>query len=707
MAIDPLIERDNAYLAAGRRARDAARVEARSLVDAEDIVSKLGDWCKRVLFRSVSVKSESDGQDLSDILALPPDQSALAAFAHLPAGASRQSLEDGFRAVLDNSEHTQRHALEWLFGRALANALVEELVRDGSPVRHVLPGIWNLAGSRDLLYAAVTETLPKLLCNSPSAFRVVLAQLDTAIDDINRNPGIGTYSAERVGFNAFVEEWRSKRSLIELWKARHHGPPVHYDLLDLVSVIAPVDRAAVLAKLERFDFPHPIRQILQYNTILHDRAEIAAALEAAPACTDDRQRWNYRMSAVLLLEAAEHHCQELWSAVHRPVGSPEAVGAPLEETSGILSSWFEDLGRIVMERSDGGFLGSQWLLLKSADERVGRGRGDDPDDQRYLRQADVIQWIACGLVKAGLSGTEVASLVELPDTPDSGSVVVVQQASPTDMESSPRLGALSMITVLDHMVGSASSDDVSTQLDRLDALLADRDPDFGVEAVLPTGRQDLPAYSCGHLFAHSEEPVDRWRQSWELLVEQRRRAQHWQETQDADALAPSLFLLATGVLCVDWLISSGQPRTDLAREFWREVFDGARDCWLTVSLQPLGERIETHICRLFARHPRVFGAFEDSVKSDGLQKSDDYSQILARDLALLGGDDLMLTICCLNAFHNGVTPAAMNRVLSENSGHVDAQLKQFARWQAYERRVRKRIDIVDKLDDMRTAIQKL
>ena len=336
-----------------------------------------------------------------------------------------------------------------------------------------------------------------------------------------------------------------------------------------------------------------------------------------------------------------------------------------------------------------------------------RGRGGDPADQRYLRQDDLIEWIACGLAKAGLPGSEIASLVEFPDTPDHDNVVIVQPPSPKDAETSACLGALSMITVLDHMIGNASSDGVTAQLDRLDALLAARDPNFEIEAILATSPRDLPACSCGHLFAHGDEPVARWRQSWDLLVEQRRRAQHWREMQDADALAPSLFLLAAGTLCVDWLISSGQPRADHARQLWSQVFDGARDCWLTVSLQPLAERIETHIGRLFARHPMVFGASADSAKPDTPRNADNYSELLARDLTLLGGDDLMLAVCCLNAFHNGVTPAAMNRVLIENSGQIDAQLRQFERWQKYERRIRKRTDIVNELADLRTAIGNL
>ena len=348
--IDPLVERDNAYLSAVRNARGAARAEARALADCEDVVSKLTGWCKRVLFGSANLKTRNDGQDLTDLLTLPPNQSPLQAFAHIPAGTRRQSLEYGFRALLDNSEHAQRNLLEWLFGQALANAFVEELSKENNPAKHLLRGIWNLAGSRDLLYAAFVETFPKLLCNSPSAFRVVLAQLDIEIDDINRNPGIGTYSVERESFNAFVEEWRSKRSLVELWKARNHGPPVHYSLLDLVSIILPVDRTAVLAQLERFDFPHPIRQIFQYNAILHDRGEIAAELEAAPVCMDVNKSWNHRLSAFLLLETAEHHCRDLWNAACRPDGSGEADAASVEETRAVLLSWFEDLGRIGRSR---------------------------------------------------------------------------------------------------------------------------------------------------------------------------------------------------------------------------------------------------------------------------------------------------------------------------------------------------------------------
>ena len=353
-----------------------------------------------------------------------------------------------------------------------------------------------------------------------------------------------------------------------------------------------------------------MRQIFQYNTILHDRDEIAAALEHAPVCSDDNRSWNHSLPALLLLETAEHHCQDRWHSVCQADHPDKVDPVAVEETTSILSSWFEELGRIVMARQDSKFLGPKWLLLKTVDERMYRGRREGSGDRRYLRQDDLIEWIALGLSKAELVSAEIADLVEFPDTPSLIEAAPVWTASPDHGKNSFRLGALSMMTVLDRMSGNASPDNARAQLDRLDALVAVRDPDFETESIMPSNSGDLPTNSCGFLLACTEEPAARWRQSWALLVEQKRRAQHWRETLDGDALAPTLFLLAAGTLGIDWLMSPGQCRRDEARELWRVVFDGARECWLTISLQLLVERVEAHIGRLFARHPMVFGGSE-------------------------------------------------------------------------------------------------
>ena len=87
-----------------------------------------------------------------------------------------------------------------------------------------------------------------------------------------------------------------------------------------------------------------------------------------------------------------------------------------------------------------------------------------------------------------------------------------------------------------------------------------------------------------------------------------------------------------------------------------------------------------------------------------MDTSGDYGDLLARDLDRLGGDDLMLAVCCLNVRHNGAAPATIDKVLKRNSGHLDAILRQFERWQQLERKVRRRTEIVEALKKLRAEI---
>ena len=123
--------------------------------------------------------------------------------------------------------------------------------------------------------------------------------------------------------------------------------------------------------------------------------------------------------------------------------------------------------------------------------------------------------------------------------------------------------------------------------------------------------------------------------------------------------------------------------------------------------RPLGEDVGRQVGRLFARHPRVFGddAGEGDASESGVTDTDaDYGELLARDLECLGGDDLMLAVCCLHARHNGASPAIIDKVLKRNSGYLDTTLRQFERWQQLERRVRRRPEIVDALNELRAEI---
>ena len=281
-----------------------------------------------------------------------------------------------------------------------------------------------------------------------------------------------------------------------------------------------------------------------------------------------------------------------------------------------------------------------------------------------------------------------------------------------------------MMGMINYMRDNTSVENRQQLLDWLDALLASRDPAFEnwlnilvalqnsareAEYLLSSGIHDLPTTYCGYLLANEENPAKRWRQSWDRLIEQRRRAQHWHQTDDFDAFAPSLFLIAVGIWSINCLLSPPQGHLDKAKEMWRELFNGARDCWLTIPSTHLTKCIEMHVGHLFTQHPIVFGnSFSngDVSEPNTVQDASAYIERLAQDLDCLGGDDFMLTICCINA-SRGATPAVIDAILKGNSGHFDAILRQFERWQELERPDRKRTKIVKALTELRQKMEAL
>lgn len=707
---DPMLDGVSAYLVAYLNAGEAGRRDADDLAEADDIVAGLVGWCRLLLRETDIIDNWEEGQELSDLLVLPTGQLPFRAFERVADVNRRRVLRELFEDLLENGEHRDASLMAWLLGEALAKALVECLKGSNDMQVCHISGFQNLASSHDVTHYAFEERLQSLLRGNSSAFSTVLSKMEGQIETIVQNPGIGTYPGEREAFNRTIEAWRSKPSIGELWRASGHWVPVRYGLLDLIPCIAPVDRAEVLKCLDRFDFPHPVRQVLEAKSVLHDREEIAALLREAPSCSEDGQSWNQRLTALLVLEAAEVHCHELWRAARKAQNEGKADPKIIRQTEATLSLWLMELGDIVMTRPDGRFLGSQWLLLKVADERMDRARRRHEEDRglEQIRQEDLIEWIALGLSNAGLVGRDVEALVEFPESLSGRDANPVGTARSDEGSEIPRLGALSMSTFLDHMVGESSSQSVEELLDRFDTLLALRDPAFETEVILATDARGLPANCCGYLLANGDNPADRWQQSWSLLVEQRRRAQHWHETNDGDALASSLFLLAAGTAAIEWLISSRDRNLNDEKELWRAVFDGARDCWLTVLMAPISGQIEAYVGRLFALHPRVFDA--SSVGIDTFRQPDrtvgneSYSERLAGDLSSLGGNDLVLVVCLLNAHRNGASLATMSEVLQWQEGQIDDVVKQFEKWQQVERMVRQRSDLVASLTELRAKM---
>ena len=362
---DARLEQHPAELDSACRRQDASSA-ATELSEADDVVAGLAQWCGDVLFGPPLIDADDRGHGLSVLAALLATQYPEQAFLGISHTERRQSLEAGFRALIEGHEHPRRDLMGWLFGAALTYALDTNMERTGP----LLTRLWNLVKYDTVVRCSFAQSLRELMGRSLSARSAILELLDNRITDINSDPDIGVYVREREGFRELVDAWRSKPSIDRL--RDHQFTDFGDDLLDMMPEVLPVARIDILHRLDRFDFPQPIDQILLRSSIMHDREEITAMLKDAPASSDDGRTWNHRLLALLLLQVVDNHCDALWRALHQPDAANPAASRVMETAKDTLLPWFKQLGSVVMARADAKFLGPQWLFMKVADERMHR-----------------------------------------------------------------------------------------------------------------------------------------------------------------------------------------------------------------------------------------------------------------------------------------------------------------------------------------------
>ena len=179
---DPRLEQHPA----ARKRQDVSNAAAR-LAEADVIVGGLAEWCGDVLFGTDLMHAEDQGQGLSVLTVLLTTRYPDEAFRRISNPEQRQSLEAGFRALIERHEHPGRDVMEWLFGQALMYALEQNSERIGS----LLPKLWNIVKYDILVGSSFVESLRDLLCRSASARRVIVDMVESRITDINADPGLG------------------------------------------------------------------------------------------------------------------------------------------------------------------------------------------------------------------------------------------------------------------------------------------------------------------------------------------------------------------------------------------------------------------------------------------------------------------------------------------------------------------------------------
>ena len=677
-----------------RRRWQHARAEVVMMLGAEGKESAIGDlsaW----LQSSISGETHLSSDERLTFLA-PPEQ----LFPSVRDTVLESKLTDAVTALLQQRENAFRDVASVLLGGAAASVLADRLDNQEVSAEPLVASIWPFGGIDDIIYPesgiAYLESVASLaesLRDRPGSRAALLRWLESRVTGINEHPSEGVPSREGEAFDRFVEEWRRRPSLIRLWRETAGSNFLaHFGGLDIAIPILMADPVGALQRLDKLQFPHPLQEILGNRAIRNHPDLLVELLRCAPPCTCNSKEWNGSLLAVLLLNAADDHCRQLWRNFRN--GN---IVAEDEEVEAALSSWMSELARAVMSRADAAFLSTQWLRLKAEDELLERRL--KPDGPKVLAQTNVIEWIATGLVKSGVTGATMDGCVEFPEREDR-ITPKKPTAAETDADRSPCVPTLAMMVMIDCMIGDEPASK-ENYLDRLDDLLVARDRGFEIGASLDTGATGVPASCIGYLLANERNPAQRWLQSWRLLGEQRRAVQHWRYTRDDEALAPSLFLVAAGIAALDWLCSEPLNHRGKSEDLWRALFDAVRECWLTVEVVHLTERIKRAVSRLFARH-RI--AFDRSDDGNSQEMNLPYSEILANDLNALGGDDVLMATCCELAYRNETPASVLAKVLQHDGGKGDRLLRQFERWQKLERSVKQNPKLAQIVEEMLAEI---
>ena len=194
MMRDPRLEQQRT----DRRLQDAAEAAAR-LADAEAVIADLAEWCRDVLFATDVLDSGDQGNGIAILTAVLTTQYPDDAFRAISDPQQRQSLGAAFRALIEGRDHPQRDVMGWLFGKALVCALEQ----DSERMRLLVPKLWSVISYDFFLGSSFVDSLRDLISRSRSVRRVIIDLLESRINDINDDPGIGSaLSHDREGLRS-------------------------------------------------------------------------------------------------------------------------------------------------------------------------------------------------------------------------------------------------------------------------------------------------------------------------------------------------------------------------------------------------------------------------------------------------------------------------------------------------------------------------
>lgn len=544
------------------------------------------------------------------------------------------SLPGNFLYVIDNFGTNTNHLNEVIMDvawYALGTAIGQSLACQSVKINHLMVA-WSLTERPEMGRYALRQSWLEVLPMLPVQRETWLTEISQFCQKLSKENLLACFQKlDRESVKTQLADWEKTTELSKTWEHSWDSLSFYSPLVEILDLVRLLDETRYLNLLDSFTSPILVYRVLM--THRRDRDTILSLLKGAAIVLDNDDHWNKRVVALLLTEIVVSYARNLIEAVeyqlHRTSEGETNSNTfqQLRETE--IPNWFNDAFGVLLARTDGLVIGVAWLieLIERYQGELWRKRGK----VEWSLTATAIESLSKGLADKGYSLTETS-----PETAKKGLSVW--------------LAAIS-IAQKNQNLQTEAQENLWQWFEKL-LIGKNQDRDKNIENHFYSDSETLTNrwIPCqpANLLVHLNHPVEKWQQAWGRLQEQRRRAMHYHSTKDRSVLAPSQFLIQTGICVLDWLLDDQQY--PVARDLWEVLYRALRETWLTqtMDIYNVWPRL---ISFLFAREPWIF-------KGQNTYLTD----LLPRHLESLREDVELVNMVHENLANNGLSREEVSRI---------------------------------------------
>lgn len=584
MAIDPRFSHEDPGFVEWRRRTEQADEELHSLVpDLDTVVTGIANWIQEIVFRSVEPIEHQDLRVFMSSLGFE-DKPTWWVFRSAP------NFPDELLLPLATAwkPKSQRADLRIanLFGRAISEAQLGE-----SHLFSYQTAVWELLRALpENARRVYEEQFVAELKRSEGTRARLITDLQEDIQNLNQNPDRAVMTREIGLLNTEIERWESEPALVRTWKywnsySLFHGP-CGFGLRMLLQA----DTPAWCDCIDLLKIPHALSDAFAAEVLTHDPEKLLEVLSSAPAVFDQSSTVVSEVAG-FTLEVCLSFGSELFSSVSRY--HPDQL-EHLENKE--LPEWYARVVDVLLGRPDGVELGIRWLMALFEKIRLQGLREESGSQPQPFDSASLVR---------NLLGQELGEQIDGGDVVRVMPIHLEEHDLPACIRVHGKEDALVPLLVSIWMESGRDevcSDRVRDYLRRFRVVC-----ETAADDVLDTERlsqREQWGYESqlGWMLYQQDDPVQKWRELWEALLDQRRigarksiyYVKHWQ---------PSTLVLWAGVGLIQRYMTD--KRSDEAIALWRELEQEIRWQWITTPQGHDGPFWRRHLAHLFAFWPSL------------------------------------------------------------------------------------------------------